>query len=365
MRSEKKAQRLGRTDRMPVCCIIPPHQLESIAENGDAASRLKAEETLRTTAQLMGQREAFMMMGNWELMAGGRQRATYDALTFTRLPGISKRKEEDVNPCGQPDADEAHDGAASVYELFSKVFQRDSLDGKGQRLVSTVNYGRNYSNAFWNGRQLVYGQGDGELFGRFTASLSVLGHEFVHGVVQNTCNLVYQGQPGALNESFADIFGLMVDHYVTKTPATPDRNSWVIGRGLLLPGVKGSGIRNMLEPGTAYDDPVLGRDPQPADMDHYIQTTQDNGGTHLNSSIPNRAFAIAACKIGGYSWERIGKIWYRCLTKYLTRDSGFTDCAEGTILAAREMYGPNSREEEAVEEGWQAVKVPYAVSKFC
>jgi Zn-dependent metalloprotease len=345
--------------------ILPPHTLESIAENAtDDAKRKAAVETLAVTANLSGQREAFAMMGGFEMMAGGRNRTTYDALAYTRLPGIAKRKEED-GPCGYPAADEAHDGAAAVYELFSRVFERDSLDGKGQRLVSTVNYGRNYSNAFWNGRQLVYGEGDGELFGRFTASMAVLGHEFAHGVVQQTCNLKYQGQSGALNESFADVFGVLVEHYAQKVVATEDRKIWVIGRGLLMPGVNGSGIRNMLFPGTAYDDATLGKDPQPEDMSKYIQTTQDNGGVHLNSSIPNRAFALAASAIGGYAWEKVGKIWYRCLTRYLIPDSGFSDCANGTVLAARELFGVNSPEEQAVEGAWDAVKIPYNKVKFC
>ncbi len=172
-------------------------------------------------------------------------------------------------------------------------------------MIATVHYGQDYVNAFWDGTQLVFGDGDRRVFDRFTKPVDVLGHEFSHGVVQHTAGLVYQGQPGALNESVADVFAACLkQRLLAQTPAQAD---WLIGEGLFLPGVRARALRDMAAPGTAYDDPVLGRDPQVGHMDDYVETTDDNGGVHLNSGIPNRAFQLAATSIGGNTWAGAGR----------------------------------------------------------
>jgi hypothetical protein len=203
---------------------------------------------------------------------------------------------------------------------------------------------------------MVFGDGDGEIFGRFTASLDVIGHELTHGVVENTAALAYSGQSGALNESIADVFGVMVKQYALGQDAAAA--DWLIGGDLLLPGVKGVALRSMLHPGTAYDDPRLGKDPQPDNMSGYVETTDDNGGVHYNSGIPNRAFALAATAIGGPAWEKAGRVWYDVLTGgALAADADFGAFAQLTVAAAEARFGAGSPEAAAIRDGWTTVGV--------
>jgi Zn-dependent metalloprotease len=224
------------------------------------------------------------------------------------------------------------------------------------RLDSTVHYGRKFNNAMWNGKQMVYGDGDGILFNRFTSCIDIIGHEQSHGVTQFTAKLEYQGQPGALNEHFSDVLGIMVKQY--RFGQLAQRSSWTIGEGLLGPRVNGAGIRSMKAPGTAYDDPVLGKDPQPAHMRDYVDGADDNGGVHINSGIPNRAFYLAAFALGGYAWEIAGRIWYRVLTTRLTPQSGFQDCANATVRVAGEQAGVGSSVQQTIADAWSQVGLP-------
>ncbi|MGZ5494739.1 MAG: M4 family metallopeptidase, partial [Thermoanaerobaculia bacterium] len=241
------------------------------------------------------------------------------------------------------------------YDFFSRVLDRNSIDGRGMRLDSSVHFGAKYSNAQWNGRQMIYGDGDGRIFGRFTRSLEVIGHELTHGVTQYSANLDYEGESGALNEHFSDVFGVLVKQYTLKQAAS--RADWLVGTGLFLKGVKAAAVRSMKAPGSAYDDPILGKDPQPATMKDFVKTREDNGGVHLNCGIPNHAFYRTATILGGRAWEVAGRIWYRTLTRELRHDASFRDCANATARVAREMYGEASAAYHAVVEGWVAVGV--------
>ena len=178
--------------------------------------------------------------------------------------------------------------------------------------IASVHYDQDYDNAFWNGDQMVFGDGDGVIFTGFTKALDVIGHELTHGVTQFTANLDYNAQSGALNESFSDVFGSLVKQYRNgEDTASAD---WLIGKGILAPGIHGVALRSMKAPGTAYDDPKLGgKDPQPADMSGYVDTADDNGGVHLNSGIPNHAFFLLADQLGGNAWDDAGP--------YLVRDA--------------------------------------------
>jgi Zn-dependent metalloprotease len=221
------------------------------------------------------------------------------------------------------------------------------------KLDSTVHYGENYNNAFWNGNQMVYGDGDGEMFNRFTISLDVIGHELAHGITQYEAALEYQGQPGALNESFSDVLGSLVKQYVLKQNA--DKADWLIGAGLFKKKVKGAALRSMKEPGSAYDDPVIGKDPQPGHMKDYVETTSDNGGVHINSGIPNHAFYLTANELGGKAWEKAGMIWYITLRDRLRENSTFQDAADLTYSVAGNLFGKGSAEQKAVANGWGGV----------
>ncbi|MBH8563403.1 peptidase M4 family protein [Nostoc sp. CENA67] len=340
-------------NRCPICCIVPPHILKNVVVNGNPQQRSWAFHTLDVSAQLRGRRDVVGSI-SFAPSPGEKRRTIYDAKNGQQLPGTLVRGEGSP-PCGDEAADEAYDAAGATYDLFYELFDRNSIDDKGLRLDSTVHYGVKYDNAFWNGDQMVYGDGDGELFQRFTKSIDVIAHELTHGVTQHEAGLQYYGEPGALNESFSDVFGSLVKQKAKNQ--TAQEADWIIGEGLLASSVKGVGIRSMREPGTAYDDDVMGKDPQPWHVKDKYTGEDDNGGVHINSGIPNHAFYLAAVEIGGYAWEKAGKIWYIGLRDRLRADSDFKKAANVTIKIAGELYGDGSNEQKAVQNAWQKVGV--------
>ena len=350
--------------RSSLYCIVPPYILREIIENGTAEQRQQALRNIVSAEAVRVQREVIAKEGPpeplMEAAAAGLNRIIYSADNGGSLPGRQLRGEGGA-PTGDPAADEAYDGAGATYSLFSEIFNRDSIDGNGLRLDSTVHYRTGYDNAFWNGRQMVYGDGDEDLpesqrlFNRFTIAVDIIGHELAHGVTQHTANLIYQGQSGALNESMSDVFGALVkQRLLGQAPAAAD---WIIGEGLFTANVSGVGIRSMKEPGTAYNDPVLGKDPQPGHMRDYVQTQSDNGGVHINSGIPNRAFYVTAMNLGGFAWEKAGQIWYVTLKSKLSDSANFATAAAKTYEAARDLYGQGSLEQQAVRTGWAEVGI--------
>jgi uncharacterized membrane protein YgcG len=288
------------------------------------------------------------------------QRTIADAHGQQTTPGTTVRREGQP-ATGDPAADEAYDGFGQTWSLYHDVFGRDSLDNRGLPLLGTVHYGTNYDNAFWDGTQMVFGDGDGTVFRRFTIAVDVIGHELTHGVTEYTAALDYQGQSGALNESVSDVFGSLVkQRALGQTAAEAD---WLIGEGLFTAAVHGVALRSMKAPGTAYDDPHLGKDPQPATMAGYVQTTDDNGGVHLNSGIPNHAFQLAATAIGGRAWEGAGQIWYDVLTGgRLPHDCDFATFAAATLAAAEKRFGAGSPQAAAVSGAWDEVGVAISSS---
>jgi Zn-dependent metalloprotease len=329
--------------------------LKEIAERGDQSQRKWAMQTLTVSEQLRGRRLA---IGGVRVRkpAGEKHRIIYDAANGYELPGTLVRSEGD-SPSSDTAVNEAYDGAGATYDLFKEVFGRNSIDNRGMQLDSTVHYAENYDNAFWDGRQMVYGDGDGKIFERFTKAVDVITHELSHGVTQYEANLIYQEQSGALNESFSDVFGSLVKQRLLGQRV--EQANWLVGEGLFKPGVKGVAIRSMKAPGTAYDDPVLGKDPQPGHMKDYNDTWFDNGGVHINSGIPNHAFYLVAIEIGGYAWEKAGLIWYVALRDRIRRRANFKRAAKATFRVAGELFGVGSREQEAVRKGWEGVGVTF------
>ena len=334
-----------------VCCILPPHILNKLAEHPE--HRQRALRALAITERLRGRREVFAQFAAG-LSAGQKRRTVYDAKNGTDLPGTLVRGEGD--PASADVAlNEAYDFSGATYDFYETAYNRNSVDGHGLRLDSTVHYDQQFDNAFWDGRQMVYGDGDRILFDRFTKCIDVVGHELTHGVTQYTAGLSYQGKSGAINESISDVFGWLVKQM--GAGQTADKADWLIGAGLLMPSVRGVALRSMKDPGNAYDDPQLGRDPQPANMSNYVDTTDDHGGVHINSGIPNHAFYSTAMKLGGYAWEKAGRIWYVTLTTRLQADSDFQAAADLTFAVAGEVYGSGSAEEQAVQSGWDEVGI--------
>ncbi|HEY7404356.1 MAG TPA: M4 family metallopeptidase [Candidatus Angelobacter sp.] len=335
----------------PICFILPPHIESKLAEN--PKYRARALRSIQISERQRGIRQAAALLPLLG-QAGTKHRTIFDDRQTTDLPG-TKVRDEGEGQSSDVSVNEAYDYSGDTYDFYSQVFNRNSVDDHGLTLKSTVHYDFQYDNAFWNGQQMIYGDGDGELFTRFTISVDVIGHELTHGVTQNEAQLVYQGQSGALNESMSDVFGSLIKQWVNNE--TADKADWLIGKGLLMPSVQGVALRSMKEPGTAYDDPNLGKDPQPADMKHLVDTDSDNGGVHINSGIPNRAFCLAAINIGGYAWQKAGLIWYRTLTGGLSPTANFQDAADATVSRATTLFGDKSTEQKAVIDAWSTVGI--------
>ena len=223
-------------------------------------------------------------------------------------------------------------------------------------LDATVHYGKGFSNAFWNGKHMIIGDGDGRFFNRFSIAVDVIGKEFANGVVQADTKLTYWEQSGALFNSIACVFAILVKQYALKQ--TADKADWLHGEGLFTRKVKGVAISSFKAPGTAYSDKELGKDLQPARMRNYVKTSDDNGGIHINTGIPNHAFYQVATALGGYAWERAGLIWYDAMRdKQLKAKARFRDFALLTLAHARRLYGVRSEEARAVKSGWAKVGI--------
>jgi len=353
--------------RTPFHCFVPPHVLRSIAENGDGDQRKAALATLTRDQSIRLAR-----VQNAKVRAGGpREGADFLAVAATPRPdrrirdaqgreevarGPFVRREGDP-PTGDKAADEAYDGLGDTFGFFLEVYGRDSIDDEGMPLRGVVHFGEQFANAFWDGRRMVFGDGDGVILGRMTRSLDVIGHELGHGVTEAEAGLEYWGQSGALNESMSDVFGSLVEQ--RKRNQKADAADWLIGNEVWTPKIKGDALRSMKAPGQAYDDPLVGKDPQPAHMRDYVETVDDNGGVHINSGIPNHAFYTTATKLGGFAWERAGRIWYESLQHpALKPTTGFARFARITLRVAERLHGQTSGEVKAVREGWDKVGVP-------
>ncbi|MGR2740309.1 M4 family metallopeptidase [Billgrantia sp. Q4P2] len=344
------------TDSLPAGArlFLPPYLLERIASAGSAHLRECARHTLLVDQQFRA-RAGTATLPQGSARRGEPARYVHSAEQRQVLPGRLMRREGEGDS-GDPAVDEAYQGLGATYRLFWEVYERHSIDDEGMALLATVHYGRDYENAFWDGQQMVFGDGDGELFNRFTIALDIVAHELTHGVIQHEAALAYVGQSGALNESLCDVFGSLVRQY--QLGQSVDEADWLIGKGLFTERVAGRALRSMARPGTAYDDPLLGRDPQPDHMDAFVVTEADSGGVHINSGIPNRAFHLTAMALGGHAWERAGRIWYDTLVdRRLEQDSDFATFATLTLDNAERRYGATSQEATAVRAGWRRVGV--------
>lgn len=275
---------------------------------------------------------------------------TYDASNRTRIPGTLWLDADNVyNAAYDAAAVDAHAYAAETYDYYKEVHNRNSYDGNGAQLISTVHYGRSYNNAFWNGSQMVYGDGDGVQFTSLSGGLDVIAHELTHAVTDTTADLIYQNESGAINESMSDIFGTIVEYHANNNP------DWQIGEDIYTPGTAGDALRSMA-------DPTLNGDP-----DHYSKRytgTGDNGGVHINSGISNKAAYLLAnggthygVSVTGIGNAKTADIFYRTLTQYLTPSSNYSHYRISTIQAATDLYGAASSEVASVKAAFTAVGV--------
>lgn len=349
--------------RHSIFCLVPPYVLDEIAKNGStkqraAALRTKSVDNTFRALRLASQAQRFAPKSSAVPGAVGavqKRRSIYDAGSSQNLPGTLVRGEGQA-ATGDVAVDEAYDGLGATFDFFAEVFDRNSIDDSGLALDATVHFGEDYNNAFWNSVQMVFGDGDNEIFKRFTIALDVIGHELSHGVTEDESQLQYFNQSGALNESMSDVFGSLIKQYARNQ--TADKADWLIGEGLLADGIQGVALRSMKEPGSAFDDPLLGKDPQPKHMSNFVHTFDDNGGVHINSGIPNHAFYQVASRLGGYAWERAGRIWYDALRDPRVRpNTGFRRFARITYDVAGRLFGVGGQEQTAVQQGWAVVGI--------
>nr|WP_315391975.1 M4 family metallopeptidase [uncultured Duganella sp.] len=332
------------------CFIISSKMLRLLAdETSDTHERCLLLDQAELSAHLRGQRSVALTTTAFGIAATGEKRRTvYDAKNKSALPGKLVRG-EGAKASTDVAVNQAYDGAGATYDFLREVLKRNSIDGKGLRLDSTVHYQKNFNNAFWNGQQMVYGDGDGKLFLGFTGAIDVIAHELTHGLTQYAVpgGLVYDDQSGALNESISDVFGSMVKQWTLKQSSA--KADWLIGAGIMAPAV-GKALRSMADPGNK--ELTWSGDDQPKTMAGYIE----DGDVHTNSGIPNRAFHATCIALKGNSWDKAGPIWYQALP-LLNSDATFADMAKATMQAAELLYGPESKEKAAVQAAWKLVGV--------
>ncbi len=294
------------------------------------------------------------------LIHAAKNRRVHTANNGTSLPGTLVRSETQGSSSDAVINDNfEHLGV--VYDCFASLFGRDSINGNGMPLTATVHYGRNYQNAFWDGRQMVYGDGDGRLFANFARSFDVTAHELTHGVTQSEANLVYRSESGALNEAMSDIFAAVCQAF--RQNGQVNNDTWRLAEDIYTPSNPNDAMRNMA-------DPVS--DGQSKDYYPTRYTgSQDNGGVHINSGIANLAFKLLVTggthprgrtnqSVSGIGIEKAGKIFYRALTQYLGANSNFQAARAATAQAALDLYG--AAEQTSVHQAWNAVGAPGTVS---
>lgn len=254
----------------------------------------------------------------------------------------------------------AHHNAGKVISFYKNVFQRDSLDNNGMDVHSFTHFDLNYNNAFWSGGVMIYGDGDGEEFTYLSGDLDVVGHEMTHGVIEYTADLAYHNQSGALNESMADVFGVLISTYDKYNVANRgtwkfDSADWVVGDDIYTPNIQGDALRSLKDP-TLYG--------QPAHMTEYYELAdtkdEDWGGVHINSGIPNKAAYNIAKSIG---MDKTARIYYRALTQYMHADTNFQQAAYCLVQAAADLYGKGSNEITVIKNSFASTGVAYKGQK--
>lgn len=315
------------------CTIVPPNVLSGLAKNGSITSK----KTLADLNSLLHKRESVLSFTTTvESHKNNADRSVYDSENTWELRKTLRRKE------GSKASEDQ--GINDVYEIsgfmrtyLKEVFNYDSLDGNGMDLIFNVHYRVEYNNAFWDGDEMIFGDGDGSAFIQFTNSIDVIAHELMHGVVQFLANLQYYGQSGALNEHFCDVFGTIIKQ--KKLKQSPQNADWLIGNNAIGPDFPGIALRSMSNPGTANDYDV-----QPDHLDNYYHGYDDHQGVHINSGILNKIFYLATIELGIKTTE---VIWFETL-KRLWATANFQDFYDILAAFTKKSVGQGNMPEKAV-----------------
>lgn len=339
------------------CFIIPHKVLEKFAKDkklsletrkafanaADFDKALRKVRAARGRLALMAQ--ALMPVGIARAAAGPPSISVFNCAHGVTLPGTQV-----PNPGSSTDATakRAFIEASAVADFYQKAFGRNSVDNGGMTLLSSVHYSVNYNNAFWNGNQMTYGDGDGTIFVDFTKSSDVIGHELTHGVTQFSAGFAYKNQAGGLNESMSDVFGSMFRQWQANQDVK--KADWLIGKEIMGPGAKARGftcLRDLANPAAKHC-----LSPQPTKFSQY----KDGMDPHECSGIPNLAFHNAAIAIGGKSWEKAGRIWYQALTGFAPNPNmKMSVFANRTRALAGTLFPAEPAVKKAVDKAWTSV----------
>ena len=342
--------------------FIPPFVLENLARAGveDAALTLHQDRLNRIERAFTVPDVATLTAAGAPMMEAGMgivsRRHVYDSQNKWEFQ--VKLVRDEGGPVGSDDAvNKSYDYIGNLLDFAMNKLNRQSLDNKGMDIICNIHYGEKYNNAFFDGKQITIGDGDGKIFTDFSKSLDVIDHELGHGIVQWTANLEYHDQPGALNEHYADVFGTVVTQHVNDENA--DTADWLIGDEIMGPGTElyGESLRSMAAPGNAYDNTLMGKDPQPDHMKDFYTGTADNGGVHINSGIMNKAFYLAAREL---ETENAAMIWYTALQN-LWPTANFNDAVAQIVKATQLLIKANkikSGSTQKVRAAFNAVGLP-------
>jgi Zn-dependent metalloprotease len=343
-----------------VCFAVPRRLLTQLADDDDDAAESELLRSQIDHSSKLRARRAARSQQRPEPKPGRKllARQVYDAGGRTFLPGRLLRDEDDP-PTRDKEADRAYENVGIAMQFFKQVLGRDSVDGKGMRIDTSVHYGYRFTNAMWTGEQMIVGDGDGRHIEGLAHSLGIIAHEFVHGVTQHIVRgglgvVEVTGQPprlkgeaGALNESFSDVFASMIKQWHGGQDVT--QADWLLGEDILAPG-SGKAIRSLKDPGN--NRLTWRNDDQIKDYRRYSPTDE----AHKASGIPNHAFYLAAMALGGNSWETLARIWLKGFDRLRVRGT-FLDAAHYTVDVAATLHGKRSAPHEAIKAAWRRVNV--------
>lgn len=346
---------------MQCCYIIPNRVFIQLAKK--EKNTMKRKRILDTIQESIRQRyKRSVIFNNRKLflptlkgIAGMERLWFYDCNFQWQFPTEASHKIEEKHSKDKPIETlipETHlNNLDEVYDFYRDVYKRKSFDRKSAIVKFFSNYGYQYDNAYWDGEQMVFGSG-GEYFNDFAASINVVGHEYSHSVDQYDSNLIYEGESGALSESFADVMACCVEQYVYRQNV--DHAHWLIGKGIWRTDTMGpqyKALRSMSKPGSAYPE-----DDQPSHMNNYYKGSDDNFGVHINSGIPNKAFHHFAIEVGGNSWEQAGRIWYKTISdqRLVKSNCTFKQFAKATITITKKV---DSTLTSKIKEAWNSVGI--------
>lgn len=316
------------------CYIVPPHILEELAKRGNTSCKKALNDSKRILERRRTVLNNLLIM---DFEDGDGDRFIYDSQNKNEQRVALVRKEGD-EPTQDETANKAYETSGFVRDYFKDTFGLDSIDGNGLDVISNIHYGEAYNNAFWDGDEMTYGDGDGQEFTSFASAIDVVAHELAHGVTQFLSNLEYQSQSGALNEHFSDVFGTIIKQKFLKQDISGA--DWLIGDTIVTEAFPGVALRSMKAPGTANEF-----DSQPDNMADYYEGMADNQGVHINSGIPNKAFYLSCLEIG---IDDCALIWFETL-KALFRTANFNDMLDTILMTAQNLASDGKVKDTAVD----------------